>query len=204
MIKYRFYEFWPHDREYNPTIIVEFPKLISKQILALEEFITEEGFSTSGYKHPLEHPTLESATARERGCDFMLKDGIFTYHERPGNNEMEYCKLDKYNSKKYAETSSGIHFDKYVFIGKEKSKSFLESCGIPYTIIISTKKPYPEFDGTICRECNYGKNYAEPDLIVNDGMFTCYMCRDKLKRYSKWPYSKEHIEKLEESAKEND
>ena len=205
MIKKVYYEFWPYDRELDTTVIIESPSLehirkTDRQYL-LADLLSERDIYYGDFRPNITHSTLESATARERGCKHNISNNVLTYTEIDGGNMMKYCTLENYIK----------NYEVYVRLGGGEISSVKKMITIPYkeTILFLNKRNIhfsmvvcPEgFDGCVCRECKAPKYMAEPDGILNDGMFTCYTCIGKLKSYLAWPYSKEKLLELQELQK---
>ena len=164
----KWYHFRPSDIEDTKSVYVQ----IADKELA-KQFIRHVGYALHEFRSIKEYNTLDYATAKERGCAEEYHAGALVYKEeqKPGS-PYTYMPLDKFEKSKQAK-----------FFYLKDTNQFLD--------FLNNKPVVIEFDGCKCRECNGYKPMAEPDKLKKDGMFTCFICRDRLKHLKKFPYPKE-------------
>lgn len=196
-----YYEFWPLYRGDDRVVIVESPIIDnsltkSEKIKEIVCLIDSLGYYPGDYEKPLQHSSIESATARDRGCWFEMKDGSFKYLEKPADSNTVYYSYNDYKKEKYLKNDLGYQLDKGYFVSYERTIKYLESHEIPFQKVQQPVCP-PGFDGCVCRECGGAKYMAEPDGLINDGMLTCYRCKEVMVRENRWPYTDKEIKERE-------
>lgn len=188
-MKVQFYELFPIHPQHDHIFIVEMPEKHCNRALATK-VILADGWDMNEYDYcdHCIHDDIYSATARARGCEFLLtSNNRLTYKEKQGSGntfQLKYTNYNDYTKINNLELIDGEKIRKVSHIDLQTSVNILKRIG--YQIV--EKVCPPGFDGCTCRECKTAHYMAEPDGIKEDGMLTCYQCRERLKSYRQWPY----------------
>jgi len=153
--------FEPREKHYSNTIFVE----IDTELNA-KKFLTEfRKFDLYDYANPVDYNTLDYATSFQRGCAYDYPNGVFKIYETQRlGSKYQYQTLEDYKKR------SDVHFFDTVITSK-----FLN--------LTKEISPDDRFDGCNCRHCGKAVAMAEPDGVKDDGKFSCWICRDKIKRF---------------------